>query len=216
MKIKTISLIAVIALGVFILSQCKPEKSLLYNEDGNYMVDGNFLIKSTKEISKGDIDKLLSLDKKYADLTKGQAFLHYVVNTQQIQFVDRIQQIDRISRIQKINFIHKGCFEKAQIDWGQFGDLKSQLDLVLNKYSPTLINENVSITNNQIATNAVRISEKDIATLNGISIYGIDDANICGDYMGVKAFSRILFRVNNVTPNKDLQTRLEEVIKQYR
>lgn len=216
MKIKTIILIASITLGVFILSQCKPKKSLLYNESGNYLVDGNFLIQNTKEIATGDIEKLLSLDKQYADLIKGKAFLNYIVNTQQIQFIQRIQNLDKISRIQKVNFIHKGCFEKAQIDWSQFGDLKSQLDHILNKYKPTLINGNIAITNNQIATKAIKMSDKDISTLSGISIYGFDDANICGDFMGVNKYSRILFRVNTVAPDKDLQTRLEGVISQYR
>ena len=216
MKIKTISLIACLALGVFILSQCKPEKSLLYNESGNYLVDGNFLIQNTKEISTDDINKLLSLDKEYADITKGKAFLNYIVNTQQIQFLQRIQNLDKISRIQKINFIHKGCFERAEIDWSQFGELKNQLDQILNKYNPTLINGNIAITNNQIATKAIKMSEKDISTLSSISIYGLDDANICGDFMGVNKYSRVLFRVNNVAPDKDLQIRLEGIINQYR
>ncbi|NHN26376.1 hypothetical protein FIA58_011875 [Flavobacterium jejuense] len=216
MKIKTISLIASLTLGVLILSQCKPEKSLLYNESGNYLVDGNFLIQNTKEISAGDINKLLSLDKEYADITKGKAFLSYIVHTQQIQHLQRIQKLDKISRIQKINFIHKGCFEKAEIDWSQFGELKNQLDLILDKYKPTLINGNIAIANNQIATKAVRMNDKDISTLSGFSIYGLDDANICGDFMGVNKYSRVLFRVNTVAPDKDLQTRLEGIIKQYR
>lgn len=216
MKLKTISLIACLVLGVFILSQCKPRKSLLYNEAGNYLVDGNFLIQSTKEISSGDIEKLLALNKEYADQIKGKAFLSYLVNTQQIQFIQRIQNLDRISRIQRINFIHKGCFETAQIDWSQFGDLKSQLDEILNKYKPELINGNVAISNNQIATKAVRMSDKDINTLSKLSVYGLDDANICGDFMGVNKYSRVLFRVNNVAPDKELQTRLEGVIQQYR
>ncbi|MBF03072.1 MAG: hypothetical protein CMP76_07230 [Flavobacterium sp.] len=188
----------------------------MYNEAGNYLVDGNFLIQSTKEISSGDIEKLLALNKEYADQIKGKAFLSYLVNTQQIQFIQRIQNLDRISRIQRINFIHKGCFETAQIDWSQFGDLKSQLDEILNKYKPELINGNVAISNNQIATKAVRMSDKDINTLSKLSIYGLDDANICGDFMGVNKYSRVLFRVNNVAPDKELQTRLEGVIQQYR
>ncbi|VXB13738.1 conserved hypothetical protein [Flavobacterium sp. 9AF] len=216
MKLKTISLIACLAVGVLILSQCKPRKSLLYNESGNYLVDGNFLIQNTKEIAPEDIKKLLALDKEYAEQIKGKAFLSYLVNTQQIQFIQRIQNLDRISRIQKINFIHKGCFETAQIDWSQFGDLKSQLDQILDKYKPTLINGNVAITNNQIATKAIKMSDKDINTLSKLSIYGLDDANICGDFMGVNKYSRVLFRVNNVAPDKELQTRLEGIIQQYR
>lgn len=216
MKIKTISLIVSLALGVLILSQCKPKKSLLYNETGNYLVDGNFLIQDTKEISSGDIDKLLSLNKEYADRIQGAAFLSYIVHTQRIQFLQRIQKLDRISRIQKINFIHKGCFEKAELNWAQFGNLKDQLDLILDKYKPTLINGNVSITNNRIATRATKMSDKDISTLSSLSIYGLSDANICGDFMGINKFSRILFRVNTVTPDRDLQTRLNGIIKQYR
>jgi hypothetical protein len=234
MKTKTLTIIGVISLGVFILSHCESDGSLLSERqsnqllngvfstknsqrlaEGNYVVDDNYLIKSTAEISKDDMKKLMLLDKKYADLTKGRTFLHYIVNTQKIKVLTHIQDFDRISRIQKINFIYRGCFEKAQIDWKEFGDLKSQLDRILEKYSPQLINENISITDNQIATKAIRIEDRDMSKMSGMSIYGFDDANICGDYMGVNKFSRLLYNINSAIPNQDLNIRLNEIIKQY-
>jgi hypothetical protein len=231
MKTRTLTLIGIITLGVFGLAKCESDDSLLSNQNSvngkfliknkreipqaNYAVDENFLIKSTKEISDVDIKKLLYLNEKYAPLTKGKTFLNYIVNTQQIRQLTIFDHLSQISRIQRLNQIHKGCFEKAQIDWLQFRDLKLQLDAVLNKYSPALVNQNVSIVNNQITTKVVRINDEHISKLGGISIYGIDDATICGDYMGLNKFTTFLRSVNNVGINEELNIRLEEIISQY-
>jgi hypothetical protein len=243
MKTKTLTLIGLMALGIFTLTQCESDDAVLGNkgttdskllvntskgEAGmNYVVDDNYLVRNGEKISADDIQKLLDLDLKYADLTKGRAFLHYIVDTQRIRhFIDyqriinfqRIldfQNLDRISRFQRINVIHRGCFENAQIDWKEFGDLKSQLDGILDKYSPTLINENVSITDNVIATKAIKINDRHINQFDKMSIYGIDDADICGDYMGRNRFTRVLQTTNRVVANPELTIRLEKVISQY-
>jgi hypothetical protein len=228
MKTKTLGIIAMITGGVFMLTQCQSDDKEGKNStdqyviksnkgigDGNYVVDDNYLIKSTTEISPVDMESLLALDSKYADLLKGKAFLHYIVQTQKIKFLTKFQELNQISRINKINFIHKGCFKKDQIDWAEFKDLKEQLDRILYKYSPELINGNVSISENQIATKAVKMDDKAISTLFDISKFGYDDVNICGDYMGVNRFSRLLNNVNNVGPNEELTARLNEIISRY-
>jgi hypothetical protein len=228
MKTKALGIIAMITASAFMLTQCQTEEAVGKEKkdqfviksnrgiaDGNYVVDDNHLIKSTSEISPVDMERLLALDSKYADLLRGKAFLHYIVNTQQIKFLTKVRYFDKISRINKINFIHKGCFETAQIDWNEFKDLKRQLDRILYKYSPELINGNVSISNNQIATKAVKIDDNHMSNLFDITKFGYDDANICGDYMGVNRFSRLLNKVNNVGPNEELTIRLDEIINKY-
>jgi hypothetical protein len=130
-----------------------------------------------------------------------------------------IQDIARLTRwtqIQKILDINRGCFELQQIDWAKFGDLKSKLDGILNKYKPALVNGNVSITNNQIATSTVELKAEHIDELNKLSIQGADEINICGDYMGPNKYSRILYFSRSVAPNKDLANRLNTILNSYK
>jgi hypothetical protein len=228
-KTNVLKIMAMVTLGVFMLAKCESDNSLLNNKDenggiiknnkeltdGNYVIDNNYLVKSTVELSEKDINRLIALDEKYAELTKGKHFLHYIINHHQIKFLTEYQHLDKISKIQKINFIHKGCFETAQIDWKEYKGLKKQLDYILEKYSPALVNDNISIINNQIATKAIEINSKDISSLYDISKFGYDDVNICADYMGKRNFTTLIRNVNRVKPDLDLDIRINEIINQY-
>lgn len=220
MRTKTLLVIGVIAFGLVLFSQCKPKKMLVYNEDGNYIVDNNFLIKDAKEMSRTDIDGLIALDKEYAKIG-GAGFLNYIINTQRIQHVAQIQQItriqtwDRVAKFTKLNIIHRGCFERADIDWNSFGDIKVRLDKILSKYQFASLDGNVGITANKIVVNAAKLSEKDMGTFNRLSVAGLDENNICNDYMGNRAFTRLLIRTTRTPFDENLNQQVINVIKQY-
>ncbi|TGD57925.1 hypothetical protein [Flavobacterium humi] len=214
MRTKTLLLIGVIALGLVLFSQCKPKKMLVYNEDGNFIVDNNFLIKDAKEMSRTDIESLIALDKEYTKIG-GTGFLNYIVNTQRIQHIAQIQTWDHVAKFTKLNMIHKGCFERADIDWNSFGDIKVRLDKILSKYQFASLDGNVAITANKIVVNAAKLSEQDMATFNRLSVVGIDENNICNDYMGTKAFSRMLIRTTRTPFDENLNQQVINVIKQY-
>lgn len=214
MKTKTLLIIGVIAFGLILFSQCKPNKMLVYNEGGNYFVDNNFLIKNVKEMSKADIDGLIALDKEYTKFG-GAGFLNYIVHTQRIQHINRIQNWDRLAKFTKLNIIHKGCFERADIDWNSFGDIKVRLDKIVSKYKYVSLDGNIGIEANKIVIDATKLSEKDVSTLNRLSVAGIDENNICNDYMGTKAFSRVLTRTTKIAIDKNLNQQVINVIKQY-
>ncbi|MGH2666803.1 hypothetical protein [Flavobacterium sp.] len=220
MKTKTLLLIGTIAFGLLLLSQCKPKKMLVYNEDGNYIVDNNFLIKDTKEMSRTDIDGLIALDKEYEKIG-GAGFLNYIVHTQNIQHIAQIQRIakiqawDHLAKFTKLNIIHRGCFERADIDWNSFGDIKVRLDKILSKYKYTSLDGNIGITANKIVINAAKLSEEDMGTFNRLTVVGIDENNICNDYMGTKAFSRLLIRTTRTPFDENLNQQVINVIKKY-
>jgi hypothetical protein len=197
-----------------IFSQCKPKKMLVYNEDGNYIVDNNFLIKSTKEMAKADLEGLIALDKEYGKIG-GLGFIHYIVNTQRIQRINQIQNWDRLAKFNKLNLIHKGCFERADIDWNAYGDIKVRLDRILDKYQYSTLDGNIGITANKIVVDAARLSEADMNTFNRLSVAGLDENNICNDYMGTKAFTRLLMRTNRTPFDENLNQQVLKVIRKY-
>jgi len=214
MKTKTLLIIGVIAFGLILFSQCKPKKMLVYNENGNYFVDNNFLIKDAKEMSRADIDGLIALDKEYTRFG-GSGFLNYIVQTQIIQHVNQIKTLTRVSKIAKLNVIHKGCFDVIDINWNNYGDIKARLDNILSKYEYASLDGNIGIAGNKIVTKATKLSEQEISTFNKLSVVGIDENNICNDYMGTKAFSRLLMRTTRTPFDKNLNQQVINVIKQY-
>nr|WP_315247209.1 hypothetical protein [uncultured Flavobacterium sp.] len=214
MKTKTLLIIGVIAFGLILFSQCKPKKMLIYNENGNYFVDNNFLIKDAKEMSRADIDGLIALDKEYTRFG-GSGFLNYIVQTQIIQHVNQIKTLTRVSKIAKLNVIHKGCFDVIDINWNNYGDIKARLDNILSKYEYASLDGNIGIAGNKIVTKATKLPEQEISTFNKLSVVGIDENNICNDYMGTKAFSRLLMRTTRTPFDKNLNQQVINVIKQY-
>jgi hypothetical protein len=214
MKTKTLLVVGVIAIGLVLFSQRKPQKMLIYNENGNYVVDNNFLIKDAKEMSRADLNGLIALDKEYSKIG-GVGFLNYIVNTQKIQHISRIQTLQRVTKFTRLNIIDKGCFEIIDIDWKSYGDIKARLDRILSKYKYASLDGNIGITANKIVVNAAKLSKKEVTNFNKLSVVGIDENNICNDYMGTKAFSRVLTRTTRTPFDKKLNQQVINVIKQY-
>lgn len=225
MKTRTLILIGCLVVTLFTLSYCNDSKKpLFYSEDGNYFVDNNFIVKTTAAISADDVKKLMALDAdtSMATLTRGAAFLintsnvSHILQTSQILHIQQIDRLTRWQRIQRILDINRGCFEVQQIDWAKYGDLKARLDGILNKYKPALVNGNISISNNQIATSTIELKAEDISQLNKLSIMGADEINICGDYMGPNKYSRVLQVARSVTPSKELTISLNKILNSYK
>jgi len=223
MKKVSLFIIGVMAASLFVLSQCTDsKKSLFYQENGNYVIDDNFAVKTVANMAPQDVDQLLALEAEFAERTKGAIYLRYIADklqilrVGQIQHLDQIQRLTRLDKIQRIVQIHKGCFEVQNIDWVQLGDLKKRLDGILDKYKPATLDGNISIQNNQIATAVVALAPKTIDELNLATIMGGDFVNICGDYMGQKAFTRWLIRTYKAPINKELEQRVTNVMNQYR
>jgi hypothetical protein len=225
MKKGTFILISFLALALFTLSYCtSSKKPLFYQEDGNYFVDNNYIVKTAAAISADDVKQLIALDMdtSYAKLTQGAIHLIHTANvyrvlqTQQLLRIQDIARLTRINRIQKILDINRGCFETQQIDWLQYGDLKAKLDGILNKYNPALVNGNVSISNNQIATAVVELKAADIEQLDKLSIRGMDEIDICADLMGPNKYSRILRSAMTVKPDEKLTSGLNKILNTYK
>ncbi len=89
-----------------------------------------------------------------------------------------------------------------QIDWAQFGDLKARLDKILTKYNPATVQGNVSIVNNQIATSVAELRAEDISQLNALTVIGVDEINICGDYMGPNRYTRLIKSAKTIRPDE--------------
>ncbi len=226
MKKQSLIIIGCLALGLVIMSQCKDGdgggKPLFFQEDGNYVVDNNFIVKTAVPMSSADVQQLISLDTAYAKLTKGTAILTHIANKLQILRVAEIAQLDRIVRLQQIDRItrildfQKGCLQVAQIDWAQYGDLKAKLDGIFAKYKPATLDGNYSIYNNNIATAVASLDAKSIGALSGITIRGADEADICGEYMGVKAFTKVLTHSVNSPFNVKSLAKVNQLLLQYK
>lgn len=216
-------LVGMLAIVLLALAYCKSQKPLFYQEGGNYFVDNNYVLTSTTKMSDEDVKQLIALDadSSFNRLTQGRSILLTTVRytrllrLNEIARLDRLVRLTRYTEINRILDINKGCFELQQIDWSTLGDLKSRLDKILNKYNPTLVNGNVSIANNQIATSAVELSAAHIDELNRMTVSGVDEVNICGDYMGPNKFTRILKTARTIKPDAELNKSLEKILVQY-
>ena len=228
MKKGTLILIGSLAIVLFTLSYCKDgEKPLFYQEDGNYFVDNNFIVKSTTAMSDEDVNQLISLDTdtNYAKLTKGSAVIIHTAHTLHIlqtAHILHLEQIAQLSHYDKLRIINhrvsldeRGANELGPDVWTRFGDLKSRLDAILNKYKPALVNGNVSIRNNQVATAVVELNAADIDQLNKMSVRGVDEINQCGEYMGPNQFTHIVQTVVRVKPDKALTKSLNKILSAY-
>lgn len=224
MKKGTWILLGSLAVILFTLAYCKSQKPLFYEDNGNYFVDNNFIIKKTAEISADDVKQLIELDAdpEIAKLTKGVCFLlttvrvSTILRLNQLTKLDRVAQLTRYTQIQRILDINKGCFELQQIDWAQFGDLKARLDKILTKYNPATVQGNVSIVNNQIATSVAELRAEDISQLNALTVIGVDEINICGDYMGPNRYTRLIKSAKTIRPDEKLTQSLNKILTQYK
>lgn len=197
MKTKTLFLIGAIVGLVIIFSQLKPQEIPFYKEKGNYIVDNNYMIKEVKKISDDDIKSLLLLQKRH-QASLGTNFIVYKINRQ---------------------YIVRGCLIKANIDWQKFGDLKSKVDVILKKYDAKELGTNYySIQNNQFATNAALLSQKDIASLGKLTVRGADEYTICPPTMGRKNLTNVIMKSvkNNIGIDPKINVRLNNVLVNYK
>ncbi|CAA7386321.1 hypothetical protein [Chryseobacterium fistulae] len=196
MKTKSLFLIGLMVSVILIFSQLKPQDYPFYKENKNYVVDNNHLIKDVKKLSPNDVNSLLKLQRTYG----GALNKNYIINV-----------------INKQNII-KGCLLKANIDWKKYGDLNVKVKEILSKYSAKELAPNYySIQNNQVVTDAVMLNEKDIASLNRLTIIGANEVTICGEYMKAQRISRLLRLTRNIRViDPKVNVKLDQVLVNYR
>jgi hypothetical protein len=225
MKKQSLLLSTFIVIGLVILSNCNNGGKCLtfYQDNGNFVVSDNYLVQSAMPMAYADIQQLISLDTAYAKLTQGKCFLLttttklQVLKSGQIRFLDKVTDRKYFDNSKYFVDLTVGCFEKQQIDWAQYGDLKVRLDAILTKYNPATINGNISITNNQIATSAKALKDTDIATLvsmSKISNAGIFGYDICPPD-GSGKINRLMRKVGDGILDKNVNVRLENVLQSY-
>lgn len=226
MKKESLIMIGCLALGLVIMSQCKggpgDGKPLFFQDGGNYVVDNNFIVKTAAPMSSNDIQQLITLDTAYAKLTKGTLILSHIADRLQLLHVNEIAQLDKIARLQQIEKIQKvldfqkGCLQAAQIDWAQFGDLKTKLDGIFAKYKPATLDGNYSIYNNNIATAVASLDAKAVSTLNQLTIRGANEIDICGDYMGPKMYTNVLLHTQSLPFDQSRLSKINQILVQYK
>lgn len=197
MKTKTLFLIGTIVGLVIIFSQLKPQEMSFYKEKGNYIVDNNYIIKDVKKISDEDMKTLVQLQNLH-QARLGTNFIVYKINRQ---------------------YIIRGCLLKANIDWKKYGDLRTKVDVILKKYgAKELGTDYYSIQNNQFATNAALLSQKDIASLNRLTVRGAEEYTICPPTMGRKNLTNVIIKSvkNNMTIDPKINVRLNSVLVNYK
>ncbi|CAA7196495.1 hypothetical protein [Chryseobacterium potabilaquae] len=196
MKTKSLFLIGLMVSVILIFSQLKPQDYPFYKENKNYVVDNNHLIKDVKKLSPNDVNSLLKLQRTYG----GALNKNYIINV-----------------INKQNII-KGCLLKANIDWKKYGDLNVKVKEILSKYSAKeLVPNYYSIQNNQVVTDAVMLNEKDITSLNKLTIIGANEVTICGEYMKAQRISRLLRLTRNIRViDPKVNVKLDQVLVNYR
>ncbi|RNA61042.1 hypothetical protein D1631_03365 [Chryseobacterium nematophagum] len=159
-------------------------------------MDNNHLIKDVKKLSPNDVNSLLKLQRTYG----GALNKNYIINV-----------------LNKQNII-KGCLLKANIDWKKYGDLNVKVKEILSKYSAKELAPNYySIQNNQVVTDAVMLNEKDITSLNRLTIIGANEVTICGEYMKAQRISRLLRLTRNIRViDPKVNVKLDQVLVNYR
>ncbi|MBE4947136.1 hypothetical protein [Chryseobacterium culicis] len=197
MKTQTLLLIGAIAGLVLIFSQLKPQEMSFYKEKGNYIVDHNYILKDVKKISDEDMKRLLSLHKLHQS-SLGTNFIIYKINRQ---------------------YVIRGCLMKANIDWKKYGDLRLKVDEILKKYgAKELGTDYYAIQNNQVATNAALLSQKDIASLNKLTVRGAEEYTICPPTMGRKNLTNVIIKSYKVNTAIDprINVKLNSVLMNYK
>ncbi|PTT29703.1 hypothetical protein DBR28_16335 [Chryseobacterium sp. HMWF028] len=197
MKTKTLFLIGAIVGLVIIFSQLKPQEMSFYKEKGNYIVDNNYILKDVKKISDEDMKNLLSLQKLHQN-SLGTNFIIYKINRQ---------------------YVIRGCLMKANIDWKKYGDLRAKVEEILKKYgAKELGTDYYAIQNNQVATNAALLSQKDIASLSKLTIRGAEEYTICPPTMGRKNLTNVIIKSYKVNTAIDprINVKLNNVLVNYK
>lgn len=182
---------------VFIFSQLKPQEMSFYKEKGNYIVDNNYIIKDVKKISDDDMKTLIQLQNLH-QARLGTNFIVYKINRQ---------------------YVIRGCLLKANIDWKKYGDLRTKVDVILKKYGAKELGKDYySIQNNQFATNAALLSQKDIASLGRLTVRGAEEYTICPPTMGRKNLTNVIMKSvkNNMTIDPRINVKLNSVLVNYK
>jgi hypothetical protein len=233
MKKESMFLLGLLVVGMIAFTACPaPTKVLFFQQDGNYVVDNNYIMQAATKMSATDIEELARLDYEFYDKTQGKLNL---VNsgalrnltqkseTGQYNEADKViidffknpnMKFDWKGWLQKTWFVH-GCRYENDIDWKQFGDLQIRLDAILKKYNPVLVDNHYSIQGDRIATAAAKLSATDINTLSATSIRGTDEYDYCPDLKGKLQFTTVLTTYHGLPFEMNSRIKVNELMAKY-
>jgi hypothetical protein len=233
MKKESMFLLGLLVVGMIAFTACPaPTKVLFFQQDGNYVLDNNYIMQAATKMSATDIEDLLRLDNDYFDKTQGKLIL---VNSSAIRNLTQVAETGQVNEAGKViigfkapafYFDWKGWLHKTDysvrcqyddniIDWKQYGDLKTRLDAILTKYNPVLVDNHYVIQGDRIATAAAQISEADISSLSLKSIRGVEEYMICPDPKGVLKVTTRLISYRNLPFDIDLREKVNVVLSKY-
>ena len=244
MKKESMFLVGLVVAGLIGFTACpSPTKVLFYQQNGNYVVDHNYILQAATKMSAADIQELVSIDKDYLNKTQGKLILTksgairtllqigqinqikqigqineggQIAQTAQIGQINQIKTILDFGQFINIQQIWQGCFEVQNIDWNQYGDLKGRLDAVLTKYKPAYIDGNIAIQGDRIITAAAKLQTADISTISAQTIKGVDEYSICPDGVNtVKNLNNILTLFRSVPFDLNERVKFDKVIVKY-
>jgi hypothetical protein len=201
MKKESMFLLGLLVVGMIAFTACPaPTKVLFFQQDGNYVLDNNYILQAATKMSATDIEELVRLDYEFYDKTQGQIIL---VNSGAIRNLTQLGEMSIVNDAGKIvtglksptaffdwkGWLHKihltvGCLDRKDIDWKQYGDLQTRLDVIFKKYNPVLLDDHYSIQGDRIATAAAKINETDINSLSAITFRGAEEYDKCPDFKG--------------------------------
>jgi hypothetical protein len=233
MKKESMFLLGLLVVGMIAFTACpSPTKVLFFQQDGNYVVDNNYILQAATKMSATDIEELVRLDYEFYDKTQGQFIL---VNSGAIRNLTQLGEMSIVNDAGKIvtglksptaffdwkGWLHKihltvGCLDRKDIDWKQYGDLQTRLDVIFKKYNPAIIDGHYNIQGDRIATKTVLISAADISTMSDMTKRGADDYSICPEPIGKNKFSYIIHTSRFAGFDFDLRQKLDVMVGKYK
>jgi hypothetical protein len=233
MKKESMFLLGLLVVGMIAFTACpSPTKVLFFQQDGNYVLDNNYIMQAATKMSATDIEELVRLDYDFYDKTQGKLIL---INSGAIRNLTQLGEMSILNDAGKVitgfknptitfdwrgwlhfRLIDNGCLQRNEIDWKQYGDLKTRFDVIIQKYNPAFLDGKVVIQGDHIATAAVQISAADISSLASYSKYnGVEEYSICPDPKGKLALTTHLTTYRNVPFDLDLKQRADVLMSKY-
>jgi hypothetical protein len=231
MKKESMFLLGLLVVGMIAFTACpSPTKVLFFQQDGNYVVDNNYIMQAATKMSATDIEELVRLDNDYFNKTQGKliftttGFIRALAQkgeTGQVneggKIIDPLKNpilIDWKGLLQRL-LIHHGCLERNDIEWKQYGDLNTRFDAIIQKYNPAFLDGKVVIEGDRIVTAAAKISETDASSLSAMTIKGMDESDICNEFGGIKHLNHVLIVSWYLRPDFQLRDKLNVVLSKY-
>jgi hypothetical protein len=230
MKKESMFLLGLLVVGMIAFTACPaPTKVLFFQQDGNYVVDNNYIMQAATKMSATDIEELARLDYDFYDKTQGKlilinsgAFRNLTQRGETGQYNEADNLVIDIFKNPKFDWkgwlqkrlFDNGCLQRNE-DLKQYGDLLGRLDVIFKKYNPVLVDNHYVIQGDRIFTAAAKISETDINSLSVMSIRGADEYDRCPDPKGKLQFTTVLTSYHGLPFEMNSRIKVNELMAKY-